>query len=101
MHGLWYVQGQLVRDLGAMNRMELLCWDCWGLGDKGPDDDVSAEELALLDRVAVLTQAGNDAFGELRAIYKDERLRVPLVVTSYTNAGPCEVALTATTRPGC
>ncbi|MFX1412150.1 MAG: transglutaminase domain-containing protein [Promethearchaeota archaeon] len=95
MHGLWYVQSQLVRDLGAMNRMELLCWDCWGLGDKGPDDDVSAEELALLDRVAVLTQAGNDAFGELRAIYEsDERLRVPPVVTSYTDAGPREVTLT-------
>ena len=99
--GLHYVQSQLVRDLAAMNQMELLCWDCWGLGDASPDQPPSIEELALLDRVAALTQADNDAFGELRAVYSDERLRVPPVVTSYTDAGPRQVRLTATTRPGC
>ncbi len=36
-----------------------------------------------------LTQADNDAFGELRAVYGDERLRVPPAVTSHTDAGPC------------
>jgi len=57
MHGLWYIQSQLVRDLAAMNMMELLCWDCWALGDVGPSDKVSEEDLSLLDRVAALTQA--------------------------------------------
>jgi len=94
VHGLHYVQSQLVRDLAAMNKMELLCWDCWGLGDASPDRPPSAEELALLDRVAVLSQAGNEVFAELRAIYEDARLRVPPVVTSYTDAGPREVILT-------
>ena len=41
MHGLWYIQSQLVRDLAAMNKMELLCWDCWALWDVGPMDTVS------------------------------------------------------------
>ena len=93
MRGTWYVQSQLVRDLAAMNKMELLCWDCWALGDRGPDDGVSADEMALLDRVAVLTQAGNETFTELRSIYEDDRLRVPPVITSYTEAGSRTVDL--------
>jgi hypothetical protein len=93
MRGTWYVQSQLVRDLAAMNKMELLCWDCWALGDRGPDDGVSADEMALLDRVAVLTQAGNETFTELRSIYEDDRWRVPPVITSYTEAGSRTVDL--------
>jgi hypothetical protein len=94
MHGMWYIQSQLVRDLAAMNKMELLCWDCWELGNADPDDGVSAEEMALLDRVAVLTQVGNEAFPELRSVYEnDDRLRVPSVVTSYTEAGPRKIDL--------
>jgi hypothetical protein len=96
MHGLWYVQSQLVRDLAALNRMELLCWDCWGLGDwdrwglghADPAVGLSDEEMEVLDRVAVLTQGGNAAFAELRRVYEnDRRLRVPRVVHSYTRAG--------------
>jgi hypothetical protein len=95
MHGLWYIQSQLVRDLAAMNKMELLCWDCWGLGNADPDDAPSANDLALLDRVAALTQSGNQSFADLRDIYEDhQQLRVPPVVISYTGAGPVDVALT-------
>jgi hypothetical protein len=105
MHGLWYVQSQLVRDLAAMNKMELLCWDCWGLGQADPDGDPSPEDTILLDRVAGLTQAGNEAFTELRAIYEHhQHLRVPPVITSYTRAGPRRVDLsrmyTQATRSG-
>jgi len=93
-HGLWYVQSQLVRDLAALNKRELLCWDCWALGDADPDRPPSGDEFALLDRVAMLTQAGPEAFAEMRALYEgDPRLRVPAVVKSYTMAGPRMVDL--------
>jgi hypothetical protein len=95
MHGMWYVQSQLVRDLAAMNKMELLCWDCWGLGNADPHADPSPGDTILLDRVAALTQRGNEAFDELRALYeRSDRLRVPPVVTSYTSAGPRRVDVT-------
>jgi hypothetical protein len=94
MHGLWYVQSQLVRDLAAMNKMELLCWDCWELGDWGPDGNPPADDLVLLDRVATLTRAGNEAFAQLRAIYEhNQNLRVPPVIISYTLAGPQRIDL--------
>jgi hypothetical protein len=101
MRGLWYIQSQLVRDLGALNKTELLCWDCWGLGDRGPDDEVSAEEIALLDRVAALTAfEGNEAFSEMRSLYeRDARLCVPSVINSYTRLGPRKVNLTRENEP--
>jgi hypothetical protein len=96
MHGLWYIQSQLVRDLAAMNKMELLCWDCWGLGNAHPEEDPSAQEAMLLDDVAELTQADNEAFRELRAIYEqNEHLRVPSVVISYDGDTPHRVDLTS------
>ena len=95
MHGLWYVQSQLVRDLAAVNKMELLCWDCWGLGHADPDEHPSPDDTILLDRVAAVTQARNEAFPDLRAIYEhNQQLRVPPVIISYTGAGTRRVDLT-------
>ena len=50
LRGLWFVRGNLVRDLAAMAKRELLPWDGWGLMATREDGD--AEEMALLDRVA-------------------------------------------------
>ena len=99
MRGIWYIQSQLVRDFASLNRMELLCWDCWGLGDKGPDDEVSAEDLSLLDHVAALTLADNQAFPELRSVYEnDARLRVPPLINSYTRKGALTLDLASETK---
>jgi hypothetical protein len=99
MRGLWFVRGDLIRDLAALNKMELLPWDCWGLSDQ-PDESVSGEELALLDQVAALTLAGNDRFGEMRALYDaDKRLRVPPVISSYPG-GPEPIQVTLAEEVG-
>ena len=86
IHGLWFVRGNVVRDFASLNRMELLPWDSWGLCDCEPD----ADDLALLDRVAALTLAGNEAFDDVRALYEAEpdRLRVPDEIRSYTSDSP-------------
>jgi hypothetical protein len=45
------------------------------------DAGLTDQHKALLDRIAALSLAGDDAFSEIRAIYEsDERLRVPPVV---------------------
>jgi len=94
MHGLWFVRGDLLRDLASLNKMELLPWDCWGLIE-GEDKNLSADDMALLDRVAALTLADNSAFAEMRPLYEsDERLRVPSVVKSYAAAGAQMVDIT-------
>ena len=78
MHGIWFIAGNLVRDLLSLNKTELLPWDIWPvmLG-WGPDAPFNAEQTAWLDRVAQVTLAGNAAFAEVRSLYQDERLREP------------------------
>ena len=87
MHGLWFVRGDFIRDVAALNKMELLPWDGWGLIEK-EDKDVATDDLAFLDRVAELTAGDVPEFDPVRALYEsDARLRVPAVIRSYTGAG--------------
>ena len=54
-----------------------LAWVVQGRGLAEVSDDVlTPSDLALLDRLAVLSQAGDDGVAELRALYeRDGRLR--------------------------
>ena len=80
LQGLWFVAGNVVRDLASLNRMEMLPWDVWGAMDMN-DAALTDEKKKLLDHVAALTLAGDAAFAEVREIYEsDNRLRVPPVV---------------------
>lgn len=74
MHGWDFIRGNLIRDLLALNKVEILPWD-WGFGylNGQPFDD-----LALADRWAALTTGGDATFAEVRALYRtDGNLRVP------------------------
>lgn len=84
--GLGYIGSQLVRDLAALNKRELLCWDTWALGHSA-FTGLTGDDMALLDRVATATLAGNAGFAGLRALYQTEaRLRVPSVIHSLDMA---------------
>jgi hypothetical protein len=91
LQGLWFIAGNVLRDLASLNRMEMLPWDVWGAMDM-TDQALTDEKKALLDRVAALTLAGDDAFADLRAIYEsDDRLRVPPVVFNALRNAPEQV----------
>jgi hypothetical protein len=76
MKGLWFVQGDLVRDFMALNNLEVLPWDCNSLMG-GPDAEVGPEDYLLLDKIARLITSGDSAFTEIRSLYEsDERLRM-------------------------
>jgi hypothetical protein len=80
MRGLWFVAGNVLRDLAALNNMEMLPWDVWGVMPQ-PDEPIDPERLALLDRLAALGREPDRDIAELRAVYEaDERLRVPPTV---------------------
>jgi transglutaminase superfamily protein len=88
LRGRWFIAGNVLRDLASLNRMELLPWDVWGLMSMD-DAGLTEEKGALLDRVAALTVAGDDAFPQVRAIYQsDDRLRVPPVVFNALRNAP-------------
>ena len=75
MHGLWFIAGNLVRDVAALKNREMLPWDIWA-----PMSRSDAEiDLALFDRLATLTHDPDAHFDELRAVY-DRQLAVPSTV---------------------
>jgi hypothetical protein len=88
LKGLWFIAGNILRDLAALNRMELLPWDVWGMMPR-TDADLTPEQLALLDKLAALTVAGDEAFPKLRRLYEsDERLRAPNTVFNALRNAP-------------
>jgi len=88
MWGLWFVRGNLLRDLAALNKLELLPWDVWGLMQ--PDDDALGEkEWALLDHIAELTTANEIDARAVQQIYEREsELRVPATLESWVDGKP-------------
>ncbi|MEV0174795.1 transglutaminase-like domain-containing protein [Streptomyces sp. NPDC050803] len=75
--GLWYIRTNVLLDLAAVNRVELLPWDVWGREIRS-DTDLTEDDLALVDAVAA---ARTDE--ELRRLYEDPRLTVPDEIGSY------------------
>ena len=76
LRGLWFVAGNLVRDIAALNDMEMLPWDVWG-GMVQPGETPTAERLARLDAAVPSSLAPDAHFDELRALYDDPDWRVP------------------------
>src|SRR5262249_43832017 len=79
--GVWFVRGNVVRDLAALNKMELLPWDGWGVMVRA---DELGEEVGgrLTDEAADVTVA--DEWSAVRRLYEGtDLLRVPATVMSY------------------
>jgi Transglutaminase-like superfamily len=82
--GAWFVRNNAIRDLAALNKMELLPWDGWGVmnrvGEVGED---AADRLT--DEVADNTVADN--WRGVRRLYEEnDLLRVPDTVFSHRAA---------------
>ena len=86
MHGLGFVRGNLVRDIAALNKVELLPWDCWGIIEA--PEPISPGDLIFLDQLAGLTCDDVPNFDQVHSLYEsDARLRMDGTLHSYTNEG--------------
>jgi hypothetical protein len=75
MHGLWFIRGNLLRELAALNGAEMLPWDVWGLM-AADQETMPRADLELLDAVARAVQSDDTA--EMHRLYAaDDRLRAP------------------------
>lgn len=80
LRGLWFIAAELIRDVAAFNKMEMLPWDGWGAMPH-PGQQLDAGQLAFFDRLTALTADPDASHQELRTLYeKDERVRVPKTV---------------------
>ncbi|MBM3221845.1 MAG: transglutaminase domain-containing protein [Candidatus Rokubacteria bacterium] len=79
MRGDWFVAGNVVRDLAALNKREMLPWDVWGvMREWGPGGRISEAVAARLDDVAAVIARSEPEWKVVRELYDaDEALRVP------------------------
>lgn len=81
-HGSFWIAGNLRLDLAALNKVEMLPWDVWGLGWE-PGETPSEETLAAFDSVAELTVDPDPHLSRLRERYaSDASLRMDGTVFS-------------------
>lgn len=92
LFGLWFVRGQLMRDFAALNKVETvpfliriskkLSWQPWRLvGAK--DEELSEQDLALLDTIAGYSAHADEHFEEIRQAYRSQGdLAVPPEIVS-------------------
>lgn len=84
MNGYWFIAGNLVRDLAALNNMEMLPWDIWGaMPDIGSELDEAA--LARFDALADSLSDPDANFAALQALYAREWAVPPAVFNAQTN----------------
>jgi Transglutaminase-like superfamily len=90
--GDWWIAANLVRDVAALNNMEMLPWDCWGAIPK-PGEPIGDGRAALFDRLAALTSDPDFSPPVLAEMYEgDERLHVPGIVFNAVRDRAEEVA---------
>ena len=74
--GEMFIVGDMQRDLLALNSIELLPWDQWGLLDKRYIQ-LTPRQLAFLDAMAVVTQLDDAGFDMVRKIYQENSFLKP------------------------
>ncbi len=79
-----YLAHNLVLDLAALNKHEMILWDAWGLGGQLTH---TKEELTILDKTAAAMLAEPFALNTLQQLYQRDGLRLPKTVTTYSPAG--------------
>ncbi len=72
-HGMEFILGDVQRDLLALNRIEVLPWDIWGLNGKR-FKALTRDDLALIDRIALFTRLPDSPLAMIRQLYEEHPL---------------------------
>ncbi len=89
LRGWPYIAHNVIHDLAALNKTEMLPWDGWGMQLHLGPGPVPAADAAVLDEVSAVTADSGAAPGVLAELGSRDGLRVPPVVTSFDpNGGP-------------
>ncbi len=87
-----YVRHNLIHDLAALTKHEMLLWDGWGWIEM--DADPSPAQLAVLDDLAAATDSSDVPLATITSFYERDGLAVPATVTSYSPAADAPLQVT-------
>lgn len=90
LRGLWFIAGVIVRDIAALNKVEVLQWDSWGTMPKpGERLEDNQELLTMFDGLAEYSHDPDKAFDAFRKLYQeDDQLQVPKQVFNALRGRP-------------
>ena len=99
--GAWFVAGSVLRDLAALNKREMLPWDYWGIARAlRPGVVLDEPTAARLDALAAVIPSADPDWPALREAYdRDDAVRVPRVVLTFSRGAPTEVVVGADRAP--
>lgn len=80
-----YVLHNLVHDLAALNKHEMILWDVWGGLDIA--DHVAADRAERMDALAAVLRDPELTVEQTRASFEDDEVRVPETVLCFTPPG--------------
>lgn len=84
-HGLWYIRDRLIQDIAALNKMEMLLWDAWGLMLHHQEPEKYEHEQNFLDEIAEMSLETNKHHDMLVHTYHtDKRLSIGKKIMSYS-----------------
>lgn len=87
MHGLWFIAGNVIRDLAALNNHEMLPWDVWG-AMRQADSEL---DRGFIDGMAALSRQPDADPAALARAYQDARIAVPDTVFNAVLGRPDRV----------
>ncbi len=79
MYGSWFIAGNIVRDVAALNNVVMLPWDVWGIMPQ-PGAALDDETFRRFDDLALRACEPDVYFQDLRLLYDTVQLKVPPVV---------------------
>lgn len=94
LRGWPYLLHNVVHDLAALNKREMVLWDDWGISAEW--ESLTDAQRATVDEAARTMLSPDATLGDLQALYARDGFRVPETVTSWTSAvtePPVEVTL--------
>jgi hypothetical protein len=83
IRGWPWLRHNLVHDLAALNKTEMLLHEVWGVDSRTPP---GPDELSVLDELATLAGQPCPRLADLRSAYRRPEFVVPDAVTSYSPA---------------
>ncbi len=70
--GRWFVAGNVLRDIAALNKHEVTAFDWWGMGtDICLSGQVTNEQCLVIDELARFSADGSFDFDHVREVYND------------------------------
>lgn len=75
MRGLWFIAGNLVKDVASMQKNELLQWDAWSGMPRPNNSMTNKKTLKFFDELAALMTEPDKNSSEISSLY--ESIKVP------------------------